>query len=108
MPAWRTTARHGISCDKRRPCQSPQIQPGTVQGTKFPVTVPCAPTASTTVGSTCSVVTTANTVLPGSVQAGGRAIWELGQVQIYDGGADGDADTAADNTPYATQGIFVP
>jgi dipeptidyl aminopeptidase/acylaminoacyl peptidase len=82
--------------------------PGTVQGTKFPVTVPCAPTASTTVGSTCSVVTTANTVLPGSVQAGGRAIWELGQVQIYDGGADGDADTAADNTPYATQGIFVP
>src|SRR3954468_7849043 len=32
MLAWRTTAHHGISCNKGRPCQSPQVQPGTVQG----------------------------------------------------------------------------
>ena len=32
MPAWRTTARHGMSCDKRRPCLSPQFQPDAVQG----------------------------------------------------------------------------
>ena len=32
MPTWRTTAHHGIACDKRRPCQSPRVQLGTVQG----------------------------------------------------------------------------
>ncbi len=31
--AWRTTARHGLTCDKRRPCQSPRVQPDTVQAT---------------------------------------------------------------------------
>ena len=39
---------------------------------------------------------------------GDRAIWQLGQVQLFDGGVDGDAETAADNTLFATQGIFVP
>jgi hypothetical protein len=29
-------------------------------------------------------------------------------VQIYDGGADGDGDTTADNTPFVRPGIFVP
>jgi hypothetical protein len=46
--------------------------------------------------------------VPGSVVAGKRATWELGQVAVDDGGADGDADTAGDNTPFAVQGVFVP
>ena len=33
---------------------------------------------------------------------------ELGQVQVNDGGADNDADTAGDNTPFAVQGVFAP
>jgi hypothetical protein len=80
----------------------------TVSDTHFPVTVPCATTSDTTVGSTCSVSSAANAVLPGSVSAGQRAIWELGQVQVYDGGADGVASTAADNTLFMDQGLFVP
>ena len=36
-----------------------------------------------------------------------RAIWELGQVRVFDGGPDGDADTA-DNSLFAVQGVFVP
>ena len=39
---------------------------------------------------------------------GQRAVWELGQVQVYDGGADGDADTTGDNTLFAVQGTFTP
>ena len=32
----------------------------------------------------------------------------LGQVQVFDGGADGDADTTGDNTLFAVQGAFTP
>ena len=36
-----------------------------------------------------------------------RSIWQLGQVQVFDGGADGQASTTP-NTLFATQGVFVP
>jgi hypothetical protein len=58
-------------------------------------------------GSTCAATTSADAIAAGSVVEGGRAIWELGPVRIYDGGADGLA-TTADNTLFATQGLFVP
>jgi hypothetical protein len=37
-----------------------------------------------------------------------RAIWELSKTRVFDGGADGDADTAGDNTLFAVQGVFIP
>jgi WD40-like Beta Propeller Repeat len=82
--------------------------PATVSDTSFPTTVPCATTSDTTVGSTCSVMTSANTLVPNAVVAGERAIWEFGQVQIYDGGADGVASTTGDNTLFMDQGVFIP
>jgi hypothetical protein len=42
------------------------------------------------------------------VLAGKREVWELQAVRIYDGGADGDGDTTADNTVFARPGVFVP
>jgi hypothetical protein len=81
--------------------------PGTTEDIGFPVTAHCTATASTTIGSTCAVSTTADAVVPGSVTAGNRAIWQLGQVQVFDGGSDGDVDTAP-NTLFATEGVFVP
>ena len=39
---------------------------------------------------------------------GDRAVWAFDRVRLLDGGVDGDADTAADNTLFATQGVFVP
>jgi hypothetical protein len=80
---------------------------GTGQDTSFGVTVPCAGTASTSVGSTCSINTTADAVLPGVVKEIRRSIWQLGQVQVFDGGADGVVSTTP-NTLFAVQGIFVP
>ena len=55
-----------------------------------------------------AVATTANAVVPGSVVKGQRAIWQLGQVQVYDGGADGVASTTAGNTLFMDEGIFIP
>jgi plastocyanin len=75
--------------------------------TSFPVTVPCTGTADTTVGSSCTVVTTANAVTPGAVVDGARAIWDISNVQVFDGGADGVASTAG-NTLFADQAVFVP
>jgi hypothetical protein len=65
-------------------------------------------TADTTVGSSCDPQTTVNSVYPGALVAGRRAIWQLGQVQVYDGGADGVASTTAGNTLFLVQGVFVP
>ena len=81
--------------------------PATVTDTAFPVTMVCAGTAATSIGGTCEVSTTANAVLPGSVQSLYRSIWEIGRVQVFDGGSDGVAETAG-NTLFAAQGIFVP
>jgi hypothetical protein len=71
------------------------------------VTVPCAPTPGPE-GGECSITTTADAVMAGVAKEGQRAIWELDQVEIFDGGADGDADTAGDNTLFAVQGAFTP
>jgi hypothetical protein len=81
---------------------------GTVADTTVGVTVPCAATGDTTVGATCNLDTAIDAVIPGAVPEGKRSVWELGQVQVDDGGADGDADTPGDNTLFLVQGVFVP
>ena len=81
---------------------------GTTQNTDFRIPVPCAVTADTTIGSACSVNTSPNAIAPGAIKGGRRAIWALDQVRVYDGGADGAASTAGDNTLFAVQGVLVP
>jgi hypothetical protein len=73
----------------------------------LPVTVPCSVTADLPVGSTCAVRTTANAVIPGSVKAGKREVVGLDQVQVYDGGSDGNVGTGGD-TLFLDQGVFIP
>jgi hypothetical protein len=69
---------------------------------------PCVQTGSTSTGSTCNLATSLNAVIPGSVKDSKRAVWELDGVRIFDGGADGNGDTTADNTVFARPGIFIP
>ena len=80
---------------------------GTGAEISFLVTVGCVATADPAVGSTCSLSTTLDAVTPGAVPEGGRSIWQLGQVEALDGGAD-DLAATADNTVFLVQGIFVP
>ena len=79
---------------------------GTLVDTSFPVTVPCTATQST-IGATCELSTSVNSVLPGAATSGNRAVWELGQIRVTDGGADGLAATGP-NTDFLRQGLFVP
>jgi hypothetical protein len=81
--------------------------PGTVIDAAFGMTLGCTGTADTTVGSTCSVTTTADALLANSFKEGKRAIWRFGQMQLFDGGADGVASTHP-NTLFETDGVFVP
>jgi WD40 repeat protein len=82
--------------------------PATVADTNFPVTVPCSATGDTTIGSSCAATTSANALVPNAVAAGFRAIWQLGQVEVSDGGPDGVASTSAGNTLFMVEGVFVP
>jgi hypothetical protein len=82
----------------------------TVQDIPLPVNIPCSNTVSSTqVGGTCSVDTSANSVAPGAIPDGGvsRAVVEVNQIQVMDGGQDGQVSTA-DNTLFEVQGIFIP
>jgi hypothetical protein len=79
----------------------------TVIDIPFPVTSPCTATASTSIGSTCNITTSANGVVPGSVKDGKRAVVEIQQVQVSDGGPDGVVATTP-NTLFSVQGIFIP
>jgi Tol biopolymer transport system component len=84
--------------------------PGAATTTEFPLsfTAPCVATDDASIGSTCSVVTTADALVPDTIKEGRRAIWQAGTVRVYDGGPDGLASTTGDNTLFATQGVFVP
>jgi len=80
----------------------------------FPVNAPCAATGSTAIGSTCAVTTTANAVVGGPgpwadpvVKDTKRAIVEISQLLINDGGTDGVVATTP-NTLFGVQGIFIP
>ena len=79
----------------------------TVEDIPLPATVPCSATAGPDEGADCSLSTTLEALIPGVAVEGKRAIWEMGQVEVYDGGPDGVAATA-DNTLFARQGVFVP
>jgi hypothetical protein len=89
--------------------------PGTTDLESFKVPIQCVSTADTTVGSDCDILTSANTVFPGSVPGGKRSNWAVAQVQLRDAGPNG---TGYNNCPpgcgdgdevtFAGQGIFVP
>jgi hypothetical protein len=79
----------------------------TVVDIPFPVPATCANTASTSEGGLCTANTSANAVVPGSVLDGKRAIVEVGQINITDGGPDG-VNATTPNSVFEVQGIFIP
>ena len=82
--------------------------PATLIDIPFPVNTPCVTTSDTTIGSVCSVDTSANAVQPGAVKDNSsRVVVEMTQVQVWDGGSDGNVATTP-NTLFAVEGLFVP
>jgi hypothetical protein len=95
--------------DKRSGCcgmtvkdLNPYIDPG------YQVEAPCV-IAGPNVGATCAVTTTVDALLSGMVKEGARSVWQFARpARVYDSGPDGNPETLEDNTPLATQGVFVP
>jgi plastocyanin len=80
----------------------------TVTDLAFPFTMPCTTNGSASIGSSCNVTTTADGLMAGAVTESKRAIWQLRNVEVFDGGTDGLAATTGDNTLFAVQGLFTP
>jgi hypothetical protein len=85
-----------------------QLIPATAMDVDLGFTIACAPTAESAIGGSCNLTTSADTLAAGTVLEGRRAIWGLGQVRVFDGGADSNGDTTGDNTLFAVQGFFAP
>src|SRR4029450_6792762 len=81
--------------------------PGTAEDTPFAFNFSCSATSESE-GGACNVATSADAVTSDFVLEGKRTVWGLGQLQVFDGGADGDADTTGDNTLFEVQGLFAP
>jgi hypothetical protein len=61
----------------------PTQNPGSAIDTAFPVGLQCA-------SGSCNSTTSADSVYPNVVQEQRRAVWQLGQVEVLDGGSDGE------------------
>jgi hypothetical protein len=93
--------------DRDNPPSASGAAYGTVSDTSFGFTVPCTATSSTSAGATCAATTTIEAIAPGAIKERLRAVWQLSQVEVFDGGPDGDGDTTP-NTVFVRQGVFVP
>ena len=88
---------------------APNIAAGTTQTIPIAFDTDCAPTADPQEGFSCSSTTTVDALVPSAIKEGRRALWELEQVVVYDGGEDGNPDTLQRaNRAFARQGVFIP
>jgi dipeptidyl aminopeptidase/acylaminoacyl peptidase len=99
---WRITDGFTNSLDGASPSQATLID--------IPITtaiINCAATADPAVGASCDQSTSFNAIVPGAIKERRRMVIELGQVEMYDGGPDGQAGTSPDSV-FARQGLFIP
>jgi hypothetical protein len=89
--------------------------PATVQSFRYEFPVDCVASVSTAVGSSCTLSTTADALVPATVVEGKRAVWEIGQVSIKDAGPNGTGFANCpptcgdgDETTFLREGVFVP
>jgi hypothetical protein len=89
--------------------------PGTVQTINYQAPVDCVATPSTTIGASCSLSTTADALVPGTVTEDRRSVWQLGQIEVRDAGPNGTGYASCppvcgdgDETTFLRQGVFVP
>jgi Tol biopolymer transport system component len=92
--------------DKDNPAGTTSVG-ATVEDTEVSFAAQCTPTPGPPAGASCAAATTFDAIVPGVVKERQRAIWELGQVEVRDGGPDGLAATAP-NSRFLVQGLFVP
>jgi hypothetical protein len=80
----------------------------TVVDIPFPVNMTCVNTSDTSIGGACFVMSSAVAVASPQATVPARAVVEITQFRVFDGGADGLVSTTGDNTRFMDQGVFVP
>ena len=78
-----------------------------MQDIPFPVNSSCATTADTAIGGLCPPTRPLTRPCLARSRTSSARIVEIGQLQINDGGTDGQVATT-DNTLFEVQGIFIP
>ena len=90
--------------------------PGT-GGAQLELPFGCAVTADPASGAACTLSTTVDSIIPGAIREGKRAVWELGQFHVRDAGPNGTGYESpacpptcgdGDETLFLRQGVFVP
>jgi Tol biopolymer transport system component len=110
----RTIAQFRITDKNNGPTGTGFSANATVQDISLAFNLPCTTTAATTVGATCAITTSVDAVMGGNtvIAEQKRAIWQLvggdSDVRVFDGGADGVAQTTGDNTLFMAAGLFFP
>ena len=94
------------------------LVPGTVSDIRFAVPVNCVATGSTSIGGSCTVGTTFDTLLPGMAREGKRMILTTPTFELDDAGPDGSilppsgtcppTCGSGDESVYLRQGLFAP
>jgi glucose/arabinose dehydrogenase len=78
----------------------------TVRDLELPLRAECAPSADTSMGSTCSATSTMNAIAPGAMIEERDSVIQVFKVYVEDAGVDGSLGSA-DDRPFAQQGFFV-
>jgi hypothetical protein len=79
----------------------------TVRDVPFPVNLVCSNTSSTAIGATCTITGGQPLSIFPDPTHPTRAVVEITQLEVFDGGADGSVATTP-NTVFMRQGIFIP
>jgi hypothetical protein len=95
---------------------SPLQEAATSQDFDVQVPVQCVTVTGALQGATCQAVTTINSLYPGAILGGKRAVWELNQGRLLDAGPNGTGYDSGcpptcgdgDETVFMRQGIFAP
>jgi hypothetical protein len=95
---------------------SPAVESATVQDFALQVPVTCVETATTSAGGDCRLTTTMNSLFPGAVLDGKRAIHEVRAVEALDPGPNGTGYGSGcpstcgdgDESLFMHMGVFVP
>jgi glucose/arabinose dehydrogenase len=102
----RTDKRNGVFGDAA----------GTASDVPLDIPIDCVTNTDLSIGSSCSVETTADSLYPGLVREQSRAVWDLGVIEVYDAGPNGTgldsgcppACGDGDEQVFMHQGLFAP
>ena len=89
---------------------------GTAADLPLDIPIDCTVTSGTSVGSTCSLNTTADALYPGIAREQSRSVWQFGELRVHDAGPNGTGYGTGcpptcgngDEQVYLQQGLFLP